>query len=148
MTETIVGLWWEISFTVITSHLDADCMYHKQCHSQFPQVRRRHAAHEKTGLRRAAETTMHDCWTIGGALDLSDERTGSTRFQVLRPRLLPQWLVGRLAQIEGTTRLDTAWPEVWITVSEMLAGAGGCIMGKRRTTHCKRLVVKEASSNF
>ena len=94
VTETIVGLWWEISFTVITSHLDADCMYHKQCHSQFPQVRRRHAAHEKTDLRRAAETTMHDCWTIGGALDLSDERTGSTRFQVLRPRLLPNgWSV-------------------------------------------------------
>ena len=62
-----------------------------------------------------SESTIDDMWTEAMGINLSEEWTGTTRFQILRTRHLEgyKWVKGRSTKIQETTRPDSFWPVAW-----------------------------------
>ena len=63
----------------------------------------------------AAEHTIDDCWTIDGAIALSDDWVVRSRFHFLQPRAL---FYGRHTKVQNSARLDSVWPGVCLKLFE------------------------------
>ena len=73
----------------------------------------------QTRINNVYEKIINDVWTEAKGVNLSEEWTGTARFQNLRVRL-PEgftWVNGRPTQFQKTTRPDSIWPEAWTILS-------------------------------
>ena len=59
----------------------------------------------------AAEHTTDDCWTIDGAITLSDDWVVRTRFQLLRPRALAAVVKQRFGTVHDLNRFGQEYVE-------------------------------------
>ena len=66
------------------------------------------------------EKHIEDYWDVDGEKELSDARTGFTRFILLteRPPEGYTWCRGRLTRKQSTSRPDSVWPDMWKHVSD------------------------------
>ena len=74
----------------------------------------------QTSINFVCEQRTNDTWTEAKGVNLSEEWTGTTRFQILRTRLPDRhkWVNGRPQKIQETTRLDRKWPESWTQLTK------------------------------
>ena len=68
-----------------------------------------------TSLDVMMEKQIDDYWNVDGERELSDARTGFTRFILLNERPLDghTWSGERLTRKQTTSRPDHVWPDVW-----------------------------------
>ena len=68
-----------------------------------------------TNLDVMLEKNIEDHWNVDGDQELSDARTGFTRFTVLseKPPDGYTWSGKRLTRKQTTSRPDILWPEMW-----------------------------------
>ena len=73
----------------------------------------------RSTIDNVSENVIHDIWTEAMDVDLSNDPTGTFRFQILRTRLEGYiWVSGRPAKIQKITRPDSIWPEAWMQFSK------------------------------
>ena len=74
----------------------------------------------QTSINNVSEHILNDKWTNANGVHLSEEWTGSTRFQTLRTWLLEGYkcAVESPTKIRKTTRPDSTWPEAWTQLSK------------------------------
>ena len=70
----------------------------------------------QTSLNNLFEHSIIDLWTEAKGVSLSGEWIGTTRFQMLRTRLLEgyNWVMEGLRKFHKTGRPDGIWPAAWI----------------------------------
>ena len=73
-----------------------------------------------TSLDVMLEKHIEDHWNVVGERELSDARTGFSRFTLLneRPPEGYSWSGGRLTRKQNTSRRDDIWPDMWTRMSD------------------------------
>ena len=73
-----------------------------------------------TDLDVAQEKRIDDYWKVDGDRNLSDSRTGFTRFTLLNetPPKGHMWSGWRLTKIQTTSRPDHIWPDAWTRIGK------------------------------
>ena len=68
----------------------------------------------------AQEKRIDDCWNVDGNKNLSDSRSGFTKFSVLKetPPKGYMWSGERLTKIQTTLHPDHVWPEAWTRIGK------------------------------
>ena len=71
-----------------------------------------------TSTKNVSEHVTNDLWTEATCVTCSEERTGTTSFQIVREELQGYKRVhGTHKKIQETTRPDSMWPGAWIRFS-------------------------------
>ena len=85
-----------------------------------------------------SENVIHDMWTEAKDVNLSEDSTGTFKFQVLRTRLEGNICVsGRPAKIQKITRPDSIWPEAWMQFSKN-SSKKKLQIGRQKMPNCRQ----------
>ena len=94
-----------------------------------------------------SEHVINDIWTRAKGVNLSEEWTGTSRFQILRTRLPEgyEWVDGRPMKIQKTTRSDSKWPEASTQLSKEQTQLQN---GPTNVPNCKQHAATGASTRY
>ena len=78
----------------------------------------------QTSINNVPANIINDIWTEAKGVNLSEVWTGTTRFQILRTRLLREykWVTGRHTKIQKTTRPESFGLEAWTKLRQETSG--------------------------
>ena len=115
--STTEDLWSMSRELKYPHHEDVRLKLHDPEHETFP-ILFKHVnvmRQTQTSINNVSEHIINDIWTEAKGVNLSEEWTGDTRFQILRTRLPEGYkrVNGRHAKIPKTIRPDNKWLEAW-----------------------------------
>ena len=93
----------------------------------------------QTSLNNVSQQVINDSWTDATGVNLSEEWTGTARFQIPRTRVPEghKWVHGRPTKIQKITRPDSIWPEALIGFSKK-ENENILQNGQKKVPNCKQ----------
>ena len=96
----------------------------------------------RSTIDNVSENVIHDNWTEAMDVNLSEDWTGTTRFQILRTRLEGYiWVSGRPTKIQKITRPDSIWPQAWMQLSK--DSSNNVQIGRKSMPNCRQHTAKQ-----